>query len=122
MATFTLLITDDAHAGLQFAKAVVAAGHQLTTVFFYADAVSTANTLVPLVGGEPHLGQQWSDFAQEQGLELAVCVAAAERRGILDDELAAEHQLPASLKAPYRQAGLGELVNATMTADRTVQW
>lgn len=122
MATFTLLITESPQAGLAFARAALASGHQLASVFFYGEAVRIANGLVPQVGDEPHLGEAWREFATQNGLELAVCVAAAERRGILDTEQAAEHELPPSMAAPFRQAGLGELITASAQSDRTVQW
>lgn len=122
MATFTLLITDSPQAALAFAEAALAQGHRLTSVFFYGEAVRAANALIPAVGDEPHIGHQWRDFAKAQGLELAVCVAAAERRGILDEEQAQAHDLACAMAAPFRQAGLGELVTASAQSDRTVQW
>ncbi|WP_115718542.1 sulfurtransferase complex subunit TusD [Gallaecimonas mangrovi] len=122
MAIFTLLITDNPQAGLHFAKAVLAEGHQLASVFFYGEAVRVADSQVPMVGDEPHIGQAWRDFALAANLDLAVCVAAAERRGILDSEQAQAHDLAVSMQAPFRQAGLGELVTASAQSDRTVQW
>ncbi|WKE67270.1 sulfurtransferase complex subunit TusD [Gallaecimonas kandeliae] len=122
MATFTLLITDDPWAGLAFAEAALAEGHALARIFFYGEAVRTANGMVPQIGDEPHVGKAWADFAKAQGLELAVCVAAAERRGILDAEQAEEAELAPAMAAPFCQAGLGELITASAASERTVQW
>ena len=49
-------------------------------------------------------------MAEEHGVDLVVCVAAALRRGIKDENLA----------AGFRISGLGQLVETGIEADRVV--
>jgi tRNA 2-thiouridine synthesizing protein D len=53
---------------------------------------------------------RWSKLAEEHGVDLVVCVAAALRRGIKDEVLA----------PGFRISGLGQLVEAGIEADRLV--
>ncbi len=123
MATITILVSDAPWAALNYAQAALDAGHRLASVFFYQDAVAQISSLKVAVGDEPDLRLAWTALAQLHGLELAVCVAAAERRGIVDEAASREAGLSGySLAAPFRLAGLGELVEASIHSDRTVQW
>ncbi|WP_341504146.1 sulfurtransferase complex subunit TusD [Gallaecimonas sp. GXIMD4217] len=123
MATITILVSDAPWAALNYAKAALDAGHSLASVFFYQDAVAQISSLKVPVGDEPDLNKAWTALARQQGLELAVCVAAAERRGIVDEQASLDAGLTGhSLAEPFRLAGLGELVEATIHSDRTVQW
>jgi len=49
-------------------------------------------------------------LAEEHSVDLVVCVAAALRRGIVDDNLA----------AGFRISGLGQLVESGIRSDRLV--
>jgi Uncharacterized conserved protein involved in intracellular sulfur reduction len=50
-----------------------------------------------------------------------VCIAAALRRGVLDDAEASRYQRPAvNLPKPWELSGLGQLHEAAQTADRLV--
>ena len=54
--------------------------------------------------------RNWAKLAEEHKVDLVVCVAAALRRGIKDENLA----------AGFRISGLGQLVEAGIQADRLV--
>lgn len=122
---FVLLITAApeqpmAWHALHFSRAALAAGHALD-LFFYGDAVVTANRLRFAAQDEPVLGQCWADLAATAGLELPVCVAAAMRRGLTDAGNARRHQLDGdNLHPAFRLAGLGELTEALAGADRVL--
>jgi len=108
-------------SALLFARAVIAAGHDLTRVFFYHDGVSTANLLNTPPQDEPDVTQEWSEFGQQHQLEMLVCVASALRRGILDQTEATRHNKPAAnLAEGFEIAGLGQLIDAALNADRLV--
>jgi len=53
---------------------------------------------------------RWSKLAEEHGIDLVVCVAAALRRGIKDELLA----------PGFRISGLGQLVEMGIQYDRLV--
>jgi len=108
-------------SALLFAKAVIAAGHDLTRVFFYHDGVSTANLLNMPPQDEPNVTKEWSKFGQEHQLEMLVCVASALRRGIFDQTEATRHSKPAAnLAEGFEIAGLGQLIDVALNADRLV--
>ncbi|MDP6258629.1 MAG: sulfurtransferase complex subunit TusD [Rhodospirillales bacterium] len=104
---FTHQASDSAY---QFTKAAIEKGHEIVRVFFYHDGVNNSNKLADPPSDDRNLVKLWSDLAAEHGVELIVCVAAAMRRGINDDLLA----------AGFKISGLGQLVEAGIIGDRLV--
>ena len=104
---FTHQASDSAY---QFVSAALKKGHEIVRVFFYHDGVNNSNKLSEPQSDDRNLVQLWSALAEEHGVELIVCVAAALRRGIKDDILAPGFQI----------SGLGQLVEAGIEADRLV--
>lgn len=104
-----------------FAKAVLAKGHEIYRVFFYHDGVNNGTRLTVPPQDDRHIVNRWSELAAKHSIDLVVCVAAAQRRGILDDSEAKRHGKDASNIAPgFRISGLGQLVEAGIQADRLV--
>ena len=93
---------------LNFARAALAGGHEVGRVFFYKDAVAVANRFA---SDEQDLRKEWATLATEASFELAVCIAAAARRGIVEDT---------SLAAGFTIVGLGQLIEAIEESDRLV--
>lgn len=125
---FSLLVTGPAYgtqqasSALLFARAVLAAGHQLTNVFFYREGVFNANQLTAPASDECDLVRAWEQIG-EQGVALNVCVAAALRRGVTDAQEAANNGLSAAnLQPGFQLSGLGELAQAALTCERMVQF
>jgi len=109
------------HSAYRFAQAVLARGHELSRVFFYHDAVNVASVLTTPPQDELNLCQAWSALAREHGVDLVVCVAAAQRRGMVDEDERARHgKSAANLAEGFRIAGLGQLVEAALDAERLV--
>jgi len=105
----------------QFAKAALAKGHEIFRVFFYHDGVNNATRLTIPPQDDRHIVNRWSELAQEHNLDLVVCVAAAQRRGLLDENEASRNGKDANNIAPgFRISGLGQLVEAGIQADRLV--
>ena len=102
---FTHQASDSAY---QFTKAAIETGHEIVRVFFYHDGVGNANKQSDPPSDDRNLVQLWSELAAEHGVELIVCVAAAMRRGINDELLA----------AGFKISGLGQLVEAGIIGDR----
>lgn len=94
----------------QFVQAAIKKGHKIYRVFFYHDGVNNATRLTEPPQDDRNVVALWSKLAEEHGIDLVVCVAAALRRGINDDNLA----------SGFRISGLGQLVEAGIQADRLV--
>jgi tRNA 2-thiouridine synthesizing protein D len=87
----------------------------------YHAAVNIANSLAVQPQDERDTGAEWAAFAEAHGIELAVCVAAALRRGVLSsDEAARYERAAANVKTPYQIVGLGQLIEAAIVADRFI--
>ena len=93
-----------------FCRMVLEKGHELRRVFFYNDGVNNASSLTEPPLDDRNIVNRWSKLAAEHKVDLVVCVAAALRRGIRDENLA----------AGFRISGLGQLVEAGIEADRLV--
>ncbi len=93
-----------------FCKAALAKGHEIMRVFFYNDGVNNATRLTEPPQDDRNIVNRWSKLAEEHGVDLVVCVAAALRRGIRDENLA----------TGFRISGLGQLVEIGIQADRLV--
>lgn len=105
----------------QFTKAALKKGHEIFRVFFYNDGVNNGTRLTVPPQDDRNLTELWSGLAQEHDLDLVVCVAAAQRRGILDDDEAKRHGKDTDNIAPgFRISGLGQLIEAGIQADRLV--
>ncbi len=105
----------------QFTKAALAKGHEIFRVFFYNDGVNNGTRLSVPPQDDRNITQQWSQLAEEHKLDLVVCIAAAQRRGILDENEAKRHGKDSSNLAPgFRISGLGQLIEAGIQADRLV--
>lgn len=127
--TYTLVVngpvygSQSARSAYQFAKALIAQGHKLVSVFFYQDGVTNGTSLSVPANDEFDLSKAWQTLAQEHDVRLETCVAAALRRGILSEEEANLHGLVQNnLAEGFVHAGLGSLAEAMLTQDRVVQF
>ncbi|AXY44179.1 sulfurtransferase complex subunit TusD [Halomonas sp. JS92-SW72] len=110
-----------AHSALRFARTLLGRGHRLEGVFFYHDGVHNAARLAAPPQDEPHLVDGWAALAAEHGVPLQVCIAAALRRGLLDEREAARHGKQGhSIEPPFELTGLGQLVDLGLHCDRLV--
>ena len=104
-----------------FALAVLDRGHQIFRVFFYHDGVYNGTRLMTPPRDDRHIAELWTGLAQSHDIDLVVCVAAAQRRGVLDAEERTRLGKDADNLAPgFRIAGLGQLIEAGIEADRVV--
>lgn len=126
---FSLLVQESAvgrqssHAAYRFACALLARGHTLYRVFFFADGVHNSSALNYAASGEADLPALWQQLATEHGVDLVSCVSSALRRGIVDEREAARHALgAASLRQGFELSGLGQLVEASIRSDRILDF
>ena len=105
----------------QFAKAALAAGHEIFRIFFYHDGVNNATRLAVPPQDDRNISAQWSELAKENDLDMVVCIAAAQRRGIMDPDEAKRQGLDAdNIAEGFRISGLGQLIEAGIESDRLV--
>ena len=115
---YTHQATDTAYL---FARAALAKGHEVTRVFFYHDGVNNATRLTAPPQDYRHIVNRWSELAKSHNLDLVVCIAAAQRRGLMDENEAKRQGKNADNIAPgFRISGLGQLVEAGIQSDRLV--
>lgn len=126
---FAILVTGPAYgtqhasSAWQFARAVLAAGHELVSVFFYREGVYNANQLTAPASDEFDLVRAWQQLQTEHQVALHICVAAALRRGVTDETEARRLGLSrANLQPGFVLSGLGSLAEAALTCDRMVQF
>lgn len=112
-----------AHSALQFARALIHAGHSIERVFFYGPGVTIANGNSVLPQDEYQLPIEWQSFIVQNRLDAVVCIAAALQRGILDDQEAKRHQKPSGiLQEGFVLGGLGQLADMLRSCDRVVSF
>jgi tRNA 2-thiouridine synthesizing protein D len=105
----------------QFTKAALEKGHEIFRVFFYHDGVNNATRLTTPPQDDRNIVNRWSALAEQYNLDMVVCVAAAQRRGIVDDGEAKRNGKDATNLAPgFRISGLGQLIEAGIQSDRMV--
>jgi tRNA 2-thiouridine synthesizing protein D len=105
----------------QFTKAALEKGHEIFRVFFYHDGVYNGSRLGVPPQDDRNITKLWELLAEEYDLDLVVCVAAAQRRGVLDESEASRNGKDANNIAPkFRISGLGQLIEAGIQSDRLV--
>lgn len=127
MVTFSLCVQAAPHVSqgnqtaLKVAQEIVAAGHQINRVFFYLDGVQTGSSLLLPHQNEPNLTAEWQKLANAHDVELVICVAAALRRGVVNEQEANMNNLPcANLAEGFTVGGLGLWVESAIEADRVL--
>ena len=123
---FAIALFSAAHApssrrALLFAQAALAGGHEIVRLFFYQDGVHSASNNIVAPQDEQDIARQWREFVSQHQLDGVVCIAAALRRGGLNQEEAPRYQRTAvNLDAPWALSGLGQLHDAIQDADRLI--
>jgi tRNA 2-thiouridine synthesizing protein D len=115
--------TQQASSAWQFAQALLAAGHKISSVFFYREGVLNANQLTSPANDEFDLVRAWITLSRRYSIELNVCVAAALRRGVIDEQETVQLGLgAANLQDGFILSGLGRLAEAALSCDRLIQF
>lgn len=121
IALFSAAHQPSSRRALRFAQAVIADGHEIVRLFFYQDGVYSASSTVISGQDEIDVAREWREFVEQQQLDGVVCIAAALRRGVLNDEEAQRYsRSAASIQAPWQLSGLGQLHEAAQVADRLI--
>ncbi|MDY7559627.1 sulfurtransferase complex subunit TusD [Pseudomonas sp. 10B1] len=121
IALFSAAHVPSSRRALLFAQAALAGGHEIVRLFFYQDGVHSASGNIVTPQDELDLPRLWREFVTEHQLDGVVCIAAALRRGVLNEEEAQRYERPAAnLPAQWALSGLGQLHDAVQEADRLI--
>ena len=97
-------------SAFRFVRTALEKGHTIEGVFLYNDGVNNAIKLMDPPQDDRHLSNLWSELGGELGDEIMVCIAAAKRRGIVEEVIPKNTSI----------TGLGEVTDLTIRADRLV--
>ena len=110
-----------ASSAMQFALAAIASGHSIRRIFFSNLATLNASALAVPPQDEINLGEQWKTIAEQHQIELVICVSAALRFGMLDQQEAERYsKAQFNVESPFIISGLGQLTEAAIECDRLV--
>ena len=110
-----------ADSAYHFTAAALRAGHEIVRVFFYHDGVNNGTRLGVPPQDDRNISDRWSALAEQHKIELILCIAAAQRRGLLDDEGARRASKDSNnMAAGFEISGLGQLIDAGVQADRLI--
>ncbi len=124
---FSILVSEGpythqaADTAYNFTQAALEKGHEIYRIFFYHDGVNNGTRLTTPPQDDRNIVNRWSELAQEHEIDLVLCVAAAQRRGIADADEARRNGKDAdNIAAGFRISGLGQLIDAGIEADRLI--
>ena len=105
----------------QFAQAALESGHEVIRVFFYHDGVYNATRLSKVQVDERDVTNRWVRLARDHQIELAVCVTASLKRGMIGSQSAPQDgELAGNISDEFKIAGVGYFIEGSILADRTV--
>lgn len=114
-----VVVTTPPHSNLSvtaidYIESALKQGVELVGVFFYQDGVMHANTNIQIASDEFQPMELWKKLNETFNLPLYLCITAAEKRGVSDENIHNIHPI-------FTVSGLGELVELSSKADRMVQ-
>ena len=110
-----------ASTALGFVQSALRLGHRVHRVFFYHDAVLTAVEPAVAPQDEQDVQAGWVALQQTQGVELALCIANALKRGMLNEQERRRYDKPAAtVRNGFTIVGLGQLIEAMVESDRFI--
>lgn len=108
-----------ADTAYQFTKAALESGHEIYRVFFYHDGVNNGTRYTTPPQDDRHIVNRWTELAANHDIDMVICIAAAQRRGIVDpDEAKRNSKDGDNIAAGFRISGLGQLIEAGIQSDR----
>ncbi|MCK4841737.1 MAG: sulfurtransferase complex subunit TusD [Methylococcales bacterium] len=111
------------YSAYQFITTALKMKHEITRVFFYQEGIYHAFNYATPPDDELQMTQKWNELAKAKGVDLVVCISAAQRRGLLcEDEAKRQGKLDNDLAEGFRISGLGQLMEAIILADRFIEF
>ena len=129
MASFLILVhssnyaSQSSRSALKYAESVVNNGHDLKAIFFYQEGVCHANALSNIPTDELDTTTGFKQLNADHNIPLLLCVTAADKRGIIEDQQALEQaHSHGNVDPAFTIAGLGEMATIAAVTDRLVQF
>jgi tRNA 2-thiouridine synthesizing protein D len=105
----------------RFANALLTNGHHIYRVFFYHDGIHNASSLITPPQDEINFSLNWQQLSQNHNIDLIVCIAAALKRGLLNQQESVRHNKTTfNLEQNFVISGLGQLLDAAVVSDRLI--
>ena len=127
--SFTILVTGSVlgsqanESALRFAIAALEQGKSVKQVFFYSEGASVANSKLLPLADELHATKLWQGLQRDYGLDLSVCIASAERRGVVGAQSADDHQIDGQNFADgFSVVGLAQFHNAMLSSSHLMRF
>lgn len=122
MNKLAVVVTSPPHSNLtntaiKYIEAALQANINVIGVFFYQDGVLNASSQISIPSDEFQIITAWDKLAEVYKLPLHLCISAAQKRGLTDDETE-----NANINPSFTVSGLGELVELSNQADRLIQF
>ena len=113
--------SQSAYSAYQYTRAALESGKSIYRVFFYQDAVHTSTLINTTPQGEFDLYEAWQSLQEQYQIDCVTCIAAAARRGIINDAERARHNKSSSNhNESFALSGLGQFVEANARSDRVI--
>ncbi|CAL4325854.1 sulfurtransferase complex subunit TusD [Buchnera aphidicola] len=126
---YTILVTGSAYGtqnastAFLFCESLIKMYHTLNSIFFYFDGVLNANNFNQTPIDEFDLVRGWQKLHEKYKVKLYVCISAALRRGVVEDEeLLKKNFKKGNLASFFQLSGLIELANSIKLSDRIIQF
>lgn len=110
-------------SAFRFIETALRMNHEVVRVFFYKEGIYHAFRHATPPDDEWQMTACWSELADHYDLDLVVCISAAQRRGLLcEDEAKRQGKQDNDVAPGFRIGGLGQWVEATLIADRFIEF
>lgn len=109
------------YSAYRFAEAALKQDTKIDRIFFYQSGIHNASNLACTPRDEFDLYTAWQALKQAYELDLVVCIAAAARRGLVNEAEQKRHQKSSFNMAPeFELSGLGQLVEAIASSGKLI--
>ena len=113
--------SNNGYSAYRFIRALLSEGHEVFRIFFYHDGIYHAFKHATPPDDELQMTRLWGLLAHQYDIDLVVCISAAQRRGLLyEEEAKRQGKGDEDLADGFRISGLGQLIEAAITADRFI--
>ncbi len=107
----------------QFVETALRKGHQVVRVFFYHEGIYNGLHDAASADDDWSIARCWSALAKDHDIDLVLCISAAQQRGLPVAETAGHTgKAESNVAEGFHLAGLGQWVDAIITADRVVSF